>query len=396
MNGDHIDIWSEKEIVGYLNELVNKGSVKRCSKLKAELGYLNAYYPKCVGGFSSREEARNVKTSATGDSAPRFYAWPVCPEVCPFFEETMDFASSLLGKQIEERIIGKEALAIPEKETSAISETVDPLKIPRSDKKATFEPEKVPKEADQTIQRIDQTMPKVLTKRLKRLAKKTERPDSEHVKGMMRGDHIDIWSEKEVVGYLNELVKKGSVKRCSKLKAELGHLNAYYPKCMSGFASREKASNVKTSATGDSAPKFYAWPVCPEACPFFEETMDFASSLLGKPIEKRIIEKEVLDIPEMNEISIIQRHEEKETLEPEETLKSGDEITQKGDEIIQRANEIILRTNEIIQRSDRYLSERQIEKLRNLSEETGLPVSKHIQRAVDEYLSKHGMGKNEM
>lgn len=85
MSGHHVDIWSEKEVVSYLNDLIQKGSVKKCSKLKLEEGYLNAYYPRCMGGYASREVAHNVKTSPKGDSAPRHYAWPVCPEVCPFF-----------------------------------------------------------------------------------------------------------------------------------------------------------------------------------------------------------------------------------------------------------------------------------------------------------------------
>jgi hypothetical protein len=188
----------------------------------------------------------------------------------------------------------------------------------------------------------------------------------------MMSDYVDIWSEKEVMSYLNDLIEKGSVKKCSKLKLEVGYLNAYYPKCMDGFASREEAHNVKTSSTGDSAPRYYAWPVCPEACSFFKESVDFASSLLGKPIEERIIEKGPLVIPDVDEISVIQRHEEMKTLEPEKTLKRGDEITQ---------------------RSDQYISEVQVKKLKKLSKKTGLPVSEHIQRAVEEYLLRQGMGK---
>lgn len=33
-----------------------------------------------------------------------------------------------------------------------------------------------------------------------------------------------------------------------------------------------------------------------------------------------------------------------------------------------------------------YLSEKQLEELRKLSEETGIPYSEHIRRAIDEYL----------
>ena len=187
----------------------------------------------------------------------------------------------------------------------------------------------------------------------------------------MGGHHIDIWSEKEVVSYLNDLIQKGSVKKCSKLKLEVGHLNAHYPRCMGGHASREEAHNVKTSSKGDSAPRYYAWPVCPEVCPFFEETTDFASSLLAKQIEERIIDKKPLTIPAVSEVSIIQKHEEKKILEPEKTLRRDDEITR---------------------RVDQHVSEVQIKKLKKLSRKTGLPVSEHIQRAIDEYLSKQETG----
>jgi hypothetical protein len=187
----------------------------------------------------------------------------------------------------------------------------------------------------------------------------------------MGGHHVDIWSEKEVVSYLNGLIQKGSVKKCSKLRLEVGYLNAYYPRCISGFASREEAHNVKTSSKGDSAPRHYAWPVCPEVCPFFGETVDFASTLLAKQIEERVIDKELLAIPAVTEVSIIQQHEEKKILEVERILREDDEITG---------------------RVDQHVSEVQIKKLKKLSRKTGLPVSEHIQRAIDQYLSKQETG----
>ena len=102
-----IDIWSKREVVHYLNYLLEKGDVKKCSKLKVDVGYLNAYYPKCIEGLASREEAHNVKTSSTGYSAPKYYEWPVCPVVCPLFEETMDFTSNLMGEKIKKQITEK-------------------------------------------------------------------------------------------------------------------------------------------------------------------------------------------------------------------------------------------------------------------------------------------------
>ena len=188
----------------------------------------------------------------------------------------------------------------------------------------------------------------------------------------MVSHHVDIWSEKEVVSYLNDLIQKGSVKKCFKLKVEVGYLNAYYPRCMGGFASREEAHNVKTSSKGDSAPRHYAWPVCPVVCHFFEETMDFPSSLLAKQIEEQITDKKPLAIPVVAEVSIIQKPEEKKILEPKKILRRDNEITRKVDQ---------------------HVSEVQIKKLKKLSRKTGLPVSEHIQRAIDEYLSKQETGK---
>jgi hypothetical protein len=159
------------------------------------------------------------------------------------------------------------------------------------------------------------------------------------------------------------------VKKCSKLKLEVGYLNAYYPRCIGGYASREEAHNVNTSSKGNSAPRQYAWPVCPEVCPFFEETVDFARSLLAKQIEERIVDKEPSAIPAV--VSVIQKHEEKKILESQEILKTDGEITRRVDE---------------------HVSEVQIKKLKKLSRKTGLPVSEHIQRAIDEYLSKQETG----
>jgi hypothetical protein len=371
MKGHHVDIWSEKEVVSYLNDLTQKGSVKKCSKLKLEKGFLNAYYPRCMGNHASREEAHNVKTSSKGDSAPRQYAWPVCPEVCPFFEETTDFASSSLAKQKEEQIVDKEPSAIPGKESSIIPEMVDVPMIQRSEEKETLEPARAPKEVDGTSQRIDQTIPEMQIKKLKRSSKKAGSPVLEPRRDLREGHHIDIWSEKEVVSYLNDLTQKGSVKKCSKLKLEKGFLNAYYPRCMGNHASREEAHNVKTSSKGDSAPRQYAWPVCPEVCPFFEEATDFASSLFAKQIEERIIDKEPSPIPPVAVVPIIQKHEEEKILEPQEILKRDDEITRMVDQ---------------------QVSEVQVKKLKKLSRKTGLPVSDHIQRAIDEYLSKQDPG----
>jgi hypothetical protein len=366
--------------------------------------------------------------------------WPVCPEVCPFFEETTDFPSGLLAKRTEERIVDKEPLATPEKQTLVVPEIADVSMIQRPDEKATLEPEKILKEVEETIQGIDQmisdvqirklkrslgkqikersvdkeplAIPKEETlviperdvsiiqrpdekaslepekvlkevretiqrtdravsetqiRKLKRLSKKKGLPVSEPMRDIRSGHYVDIWSEKEVVSYLNDLIQKGSVKKCSKLKLEEGYLNAYYPRCVGGYASREVAHNVKISPKGDSAPRNYVWPVCPEVCPFFEETTDFPSGLLAKPIEERIVDNLPLAIPEVAEVSTVQKHEEKRILEPQRILREDEEITR---------------------RVDQPISEVLIKKLKKLSRKTGLPVSEHIERAIDEYLSK--------
>jgi hypothetical protein len=379
MGGHQVDIWSEREVVSYLNDLIEKGGVRKCSKLKLEVGFLNAYYPRCMSGFASREEAHNVKTSSDGDSAPRHYAWPVCPAVCPFFEEAADFVSSLSGETTGKRALEKEALAMPEmdalatpqKESLITPEIADVFMIQQFDEKTTLEPEKAPKEVNETVQRADQTIPGVQIKKGKRLPGKKGLPASDPGRGGARRDYVDIWSEKEVVNYVNDLIQKGSVKKCSKLKLEVGYLNAYSPRCVGGFASREAAHNVKTSLKGDTAPRQYAWPVCPEVCPFFEETTDFPSSLSAKPTAEQIGDKEPRSAPRVAEVSIIQQHEEKKILEPEKILRRDDGITR---------------------RVDQPVSEMQIRKLKKLSRKTGLSVSEHIQRALDEYLSRQETG----
>ncbi len=45
------------------------------------------------------------------------------------------------------------------------------------------------------------------------------------------------------------------------------------------------------------------------------------------------------------------------------------------------------------QRVNHYMSDIQIKKLKKLSKLTGLSVSEHIRRAIDEYLSKQERGK---
>jgi hypothetical protein len=187
----------------------------------------------------------------------------------------------------------------------------------------------------------------------------------------MKNKYVDIWSKEEIVEYLHYLLEKGNVKKCSKLKVEVGYLNAYYPKCTEGFASREEARNVKTSSTGHSAPRYYEWPVCPAVCPFFEETTDFTSSLMSEKIEKQIPEKESLTIPKKVDVSIIREQDERATLELEKAPKGGDEIDQKA---------------------KHFISEVQIMKLEKLSKKTGLSVLELIKRAIDEYLERNEKG----
>ena len=56
---------------------------------------------------------------------------------------------------------------------------------------------------------------------------------------------------------------------------EHGHLSAFYPRCTKDYASRVGASNVTTDITAYSAPSSYAWPKCPEDCPFFVVSENF-------------------------------------------------------------------------------------------------------------------------
>jgi hypothetical protein len=139
MSSKHVDIWSNGEVVSYLNYLLEKGQVKKCSKLEVNQGYARAYYPKCVEKWASREKALNVKTSTTGYGAPSNYYWPRCPDDCPKFEQTADFISSLSGKKIEELILIKEEFA-------TASKTFDVFIIHGHNKEATFELEKILKE----------------------------------------------------------------------------------------------------------------------------------------------------------------------------------------------------------------------------------------------------------
>lgn len=76
--------------------------------------------------------------------------------------------------------------------------------------------------------------------------------------------------------YLSSLVETGQIKPCVNMMLEHGHASAYYPRCTKDWASRVEASNVPTDMTAYSAPSSYYWPSCPENCPYFTESDDFA------------------------------------------------------------------------------------------------------------------------
>lgn len=106
MHYDHVDIWSQGEVVHYLNYLVGTGQVRKCSKLRVKQEYLKAFYPRCTENWASRQKARNVTTSPGAYSAPSSYAWPICPKDCPHYEEAPDFTLSLISKGSEKIDLG--------------------------------------------------------------------------------------------------------------------------------------------------------------------------------------------------------------------------------------------------------------------------------------------------
>jgi hypothetical protein len=99
----------------------------------------------------------------------------------------------------------------------------------------------------------------------------------------MTRDNVDIWSKGEVIRYLIHLFEKRQVKDCNHLQLQKRYLNAYYPKCIEDWASRERAYNVTTSVTGYGAPSSYYWPACPEDCPAYSKAEGFLKSLNGQP-----------------------------------------------------------------------------------------------------------------
>ena len=94
----HIDIWSKGEVVSFLEELLNKEQIQPCQNLKLKKGYMDAYYPECVGDWASWINASNVTTSPTAYHGPSSYQWPRCPKDCKGFQKTEDFVTSLLNE----------------------------------------------------------------------------------------------------------------------------------------------------------------------------------------------------------------------------------------------------------------------------------------------------------
>lgn len=42
-----------------------------------------------------------------------------------------------------------------------------------------------------------------------------------------------------------------------------------------------------------------------------------------------------------------------------------------------------------------YVGQKQLDALRKLKDDNGLPIAEHIRRAIDEYLERRGRGENE-
>lgn len=95
-----IDIWSKGEVFQYLKFLLENGQVKQCVKLKLEKGSFDAYYPRCIEDWASRNSATNVSIDCTAYTGPSSYFWPVCPENCPGFVETKELANTLFSEEV--------------------------------------------------------------------------------------------------------------------------------------------------------------------------------------------------------------------------------------------------------------------------------------------------------
>ena len=106
---------------------------------------------------------------------------------------------------------------------------------------------------------------------------------------MKRRGKLDIWSKGEVVAYVQNQERCGEVKDCALLKVEKGHTNAYYPRCLEDYASRERARNVVTDPTAYHGPSSYWWLRCPLDCPKYRQATDFVDSLTRKPTNTALL-----------------------------------------------------------------------------------------------------------
>lgn len=98
-------------------------------------------------------------------------------------------------------------------------------------------------------------------------------------------DNINIWSKGEVSSYINYLAKSEQILPCVNLVIRKGYLDAFYPECISEWASSKQANNVATSPTAYNAPSSYSWPVCPKDCSQFEATGDFIEHIAKPNVE---------------------------------------------------------------------------------------------------------------
>ncbi len=97
--------------------------------------------------------------------------------------------------------------------------------------------------------------------------------------------HIDIGSKGEIARHLSALVDSDQIKPCIHMMLEDGPSNTYWPCCKKDWASRLPATNVHTDPAGYGGPSSYSWPRCPNDCPHFSASDDFAMSASRGPCD---------------------------------------------------------------------------------------------------------------
>lgn len=97
-----------------------------------------------------------------------------------------------------------------------------------------------------------------------------------------RADRVDIWSQGEVVQYIEALIETGQAKPCTHLVVDKGYAGAFYPRCKKDWMSRVPADNVQLDITAYNGPSSYHWPLCPKDCQKFEASSNFVDTASGE------------------------------------------------------------------------------------------------------------------